>query len=95
MKWCINYERVTINLEVINYTAVSLKCKVGTVLIVSIYVPCGVRRDALSKDLDTLAAVAMKYEECIFGGDWNARHPLWNGVGKCWQNSSKNMRNSH
>lgn len=31
VKWCINYERITINLEVINYTAVSVKCKVGTV----------------------------------------------------------------
>lgn len=40
----IKCERVQIDLTAIDYTAVRIKCKMGMVLVVSINVPCHIKR---------------------------------------------------
>lgn len=77
VKCNIKYEKVTLNLECINYTAVSVKRKEGTVLVISIYVPCGIGGGRLWKDLQMIKVAAEQYEETVLGGDWNAHHAQW------------------
>lgn len=54
VKCNIKFETVYISLLYINYTAVCVKREEGSVLIVSIYVPCGINSGQLNKDLQTI-----------------------------------------
>lgn len=77
----IKFERVLINLQNINYTAVKVKSKRGVVLIVSIYVPCKVKREEITTDLQEIMKVSESFDEKILGGDWNAHHIDWLSAG--------------
>lgn len=81
VKCNIKFEKVYISLLYINYTAVCVKREEGSVLIVSIYVPCGINSGQLNKDLQTIRDVAEKYDETVLGGDWNAHHSMWKSGG--------------
>lgn len=71
--------RVTLNLKIINYTAISINWGNKTILIVSIYVPCG-HPPGVKEDLGELLTISQNnyYDGCILRGDWNAQHPSWN-----------------
>lgn len=57
------------NLSKITTSCIAIKGK-GALLVISIYVPCGIREDDLIADLDTINSF-ISGRNCIVGGDFN------------------------
>lgn len=86
----LNAERHMIaNLEVVVCCAIKVKLSTGaSAMVASIYVPCNCPKEKLRGDLDLLAIEGEKFDEVVFGGDWNGRHPTWNEPGDSNTNSN-------
>ena len=86
IKDSIKAERISIpNLKQLEITAITVQMSnLETLLLISVYNKCSANSTDLKHDLNSLLPILNKHTYYIIGGDFNARHSLWNDS----QNSS-------
>lgn len=72
-------ERVRVDsLKTVVVAAAKIKRQNETIVVMSVYVPCGALRCEVAEDLKTIGEKCDEFDWCILGGDWNARNVRWN-----------------
>ena len=76
----IKAERLSIpNLKSLEITALAIQISNSeSLLLISVYNKCSANLTDLKHDLDSLLPILSNYTYHIIGGDFNARHSLWN-----------------